>query len=49
MKDKMKNIRNTKPRHKKAHEHEEISISTKKQKHNIPFPRYPVTPTIPFS
>ena len=47
MKDKMKNIRNAKPRHKKAHENEEISIPTKKQKFNMPFPRYPVTPTIP--
>ena len=47
MKDKMKNIRNVKPRHKKVHENEESSIPTKKQKYSTPFPRYPVAPTIP--
>ena len=47
MKDKMKNIRNVKPRHKKAHENEESSIPTKKQKRSMPFPRYSVAPTIP--
>jgi len=29
MKDKMKNIQNVKPQHKKAHENEESSIPTK--------------------
>jgi len=47
MKDKMKNIRNVKPRHKRVHENEESSIPTKKRKHSTPFPRYPVVPTIP--
>ena len=47
MKDKMKNIRNAKPRQKKAHENEESSILAKKQKVNLPFPRYPVVPIIP--
>lgn len=45
MRDKMKNIRNAKPRHKKDREMEEASIPTKKPK--LPFPRYPVAPTIP--
>ena len=46
MKDKMKNIRNVKPWHKKPHGIEEASIPTKKQK-RLPFPRYPLVPTIP--
>ena len=49
MKDKMKNIRNVKPRHKRAPENEESSAPPKKQKYSMPFPRYPVAPTIPTS
>ena len=49
MKDKMKNIRNVKPRHKRAPENEESSAPPKKQKYSMPFPRYPVAPTIPIS
>ena len=47
MKDKMKNIRNVKPRHKRAMENDGKKASPVKKPKLQHFPKYPVAPVIP--